>query len=189
MNECAMSFLRLLVPSAVMHVVATFRFASSTTHGSEEKEQRVEQNFAHCSPPLLLSRIITVTSTCSTPHFVRELPPSLTMSRTQTTFRGTQKKAKRTYAPTTAELNEAIEDYLHEVSPGTLQVLLCVKANNPLLSISLLCVVASIIESQSHDGSNSRFLGQGARNMADSRASFEQICQASKDWQAHDRRR
>jgi hypothetical protein len=31
---------------------------------------------------------------------------------------GAKPSAKRTYAPTTKELNEAIEDYLHQASPG-----------------------------------------------------------------------
>ena len=38
----------------------------------------------------------------------------MSSTRVQTSFK--KQKVKRTYAPTTAELNEAIEDYLHTVS-------------------------------------------------------------------------
>lgn len=39
-----------------------------------------------------------------------------TGTRVKTNFRKGKQGGKRTYAPTTAELNEAVEDYLHQVS-------------------------------------------------------------------------
>ena len=65
----------------------------------------------------------------------------MSTARVQTSFRN-KKSAKRTYAPTTAELNEAIEDYLHEVR---LHVCAQVPANIGLFLILSSCFVVILV--------------------------------------------